>query len=122
MPYKDPARKAQWERLHRAQRLARRRALRRLEADSAAPTAFSEADLSRRDPNARVPSPWLPLALGVGVSFFKPRWGMVLGAGVILIAIAMGLSWVWYFVGGAFIAVSMWSTISARPAGSALSK
>jgi len=122
VPYRDPARKAEWERLHRAQRLVRRRALRRLEADSAAPRAFSDADLGRLDPNALVPSPWLPLALGVGVSFFKPRWGMVLGAGVILIAIAMGLSWVWYFVGGAFIAVSMWSAISARPAGSALSK
>jgi hypothetical protein len=31
MPYKDPERKKEWERLHRPQRLARRRELRRIE-------------------------------------------------------------------------------------------
>jgi len=32
MPYKDPERKRQWERLHRSGRLARRRELRQAEA------------------------------------------------------------------------------------------
>jgi hypothetical protein len=32
MPYKDAKRKTEWERLHRPQRLARRRELRRIEA------------------------------------------------------------------------------------------
>jgi hypothetical protein len=32
MPYKDPERKKEWERLHRAERLARRRQLRQIEA------------------------------------------------------------------------------------------
>ena len=32
MPYKDPARKKEWERLHSTQRLARRRELRRIAA------------------------------------------------------------------------------------------
>ncbi len=32
MPYKDSRRKTEWERLHRPQRLARRRELRRIEA------------------------------------------------------------------------------------------
>ena len=32
MPYKDPERKKEWERLHRPERLARRRELRRTEA------------------------------------------------------------------------------------------
>jgi hypothetical protein len=31
MPYKDPEWKKEWERLHRPQRLARRRELRRIE-------------------------------------------------------------------------------------------
>ena len=33
MPYKDLARKKEWERLHRPQRLARRRELRRIEVE-----------------------------------------------------------------------------------------
>ncbi len=32
MPYKDAKRKTEWERLHRPQRLARRRELRKIEA------------------------------------------------------------------------------------------
>jgi hypothetical protein len=34
MPYKDPTRKREWELRHRAQRLARRRELRRIESAS----------------------------------------------------------------------------------------
>ena len=32
MPYKDPERKKEWERLHRAERVARRRHLRQIES------------------------------------------------------------------------------------------
>ena len=32
MPYKDPERKKEWERVHRAERLVRRRQLRQIEA------------------------------------------------------------------------------------------
>jgi hypothetical protein len=35
MPYKDLERKKEWEHLHRPQRLARRRELRRIEAERA---------------------------------------------------------------------------------------
>jgi len=36
MPYKDVERKKEWERLHRPERLARRRELRRIEAEQQA--------------------------------------------------------------------------------------
>jgi hypothetical protein len=104
MPYKDPVRKAQWERLHHAERLARRRELRRLEVATVAPGGPPGVG-----PNHRVSFPWLPLAIGAGVSFFKPRWGLAIGGGAILYAVIRSRNWVWYFAGAALIAISIWS-------------
>ncbi len=106
MPYKNPVRKAQWERLHRAERLARRRELRRLEVATVAPGG------PRIGPNPRASFLWLPLAVGAGVSFFKPRWGLAIGGGTILYAVIRGRNWAWYFAGAALIAISIWSATS----------
>ncbi len=107
MPYKSAGRKAEWERLHRAERLARRRELRRLEVATVAP-----GGLPHVGPNPRASFPWLPLAVGAGVSFFKPRWGLAIGGGTILYAVIRGRNWVWYFAGAALIAISIRSATS----------
>jgi hypothetical protein len=48
MPYKDPEWKKEWERLHRPQRLARRRELRRIEVTQQAAQPWRFGLLERR--------------------------------------------------------------------------
>jgi hypothetical protein len=60
MPYTNPEHKKQWESLHRAQRLARRRELRRI----AAARKVDQTELSRVEGSA-VGFLWLPIAGGV---------------------------------------------------------
>ena len=65
MPYKDPERKRQWERKHREQRNARRRALRVAET-TATPRNFVPDPAPTRQPTGG----WkdiLGLAVGVGI-------------------------------------------------------
>jgi hypothetical protein len=58
MPYKDPARKMEWERLHRPQRLARRRELRRIAAPQHAtrPEATTTAKMQHYAVGSALPS------------------------------------------------------------------
>ena len=100
MPYRDAARKAQWEREHRAERLARRRELRRIEvshkaAQPVAPDRWSGNDF-----------PWFAVAGGGGLALYNPMLGFAAGS-LVLIAAALGkLGWLWWVVGVFILALA----------------
>lgn len=76
MPYKDPERKQQWEREHREQRIARRRALRLLaQIDRSTHKAIPDPL-----PNLQHTSDWKVIA------------GLVVGFGVVILAGLTGAS------------------------------
>jgi len=67
MPHKDPQAKKEWERLHRPQRLARRRELRRIEAARKAEVSPSQK------PGVRFPDQLEALAAeGANIGFVLP--------------------------------------------------
>ncbi len=72
MPYKDPERKKEWERLHRVERLGRRRELRRIEAAQQA--ARPEASSKGVQPGFLA-----PLVVGGALGAFSPELGIALG-------------------------------------------
>jgi hypothetical protein len=75
MPYKNPEHKKQWESLHRAQRLARRRELRRIdEARRATRPEASEVQASS------APLVWLPIAGSVALASYNPSSRLAQGA------------------------------------------
>jgi hypothetical protein len=69
LPYKDLQRKKEWEHQHRAQRLARRRELRQIEA------AWKEAHPGavRFSPQGTVASFLVPLAAGGALASYDPK-------------------------------------------------
>jgi hypothetical protein len=93
MPYKDPERKKEWERLHRSKRLARRRELRqaeavRLEAHPHAPRLLGGASALL-----------IPLAAGGALAAYNPK--LAIGAGGLTLATAAYYKkdWSWWIVG-----------------------
>ena len=98
MPYKDPERKRQWERLHRSKRIARRRELRQAEAarEDARP------DVPRLQVGAS--SLLLPLAAGSGLAVYNPKLAIGAGGFTLLFAAVYkkDLSW---WIAGVFILV-----------------
>jgi hypothetical protein len=111
MPYKDPQQKRDWEQLHRSQRLARRRELRRIEA------AWREA----RPGAIRVPgsaaSFLLPLAAGGVLATYDPKLAMGAGGLTLLLATAYKKDWRWWIAGVLILAVGIfiqWTKQSAK--------
>lgn len=91
MPYKDPQAKKEWERLHRPQRLARRRELR--QAETAQKGTHHE---SVRDADI---SFLLPVIAGGALAAYSPK--LAIGAGGVTMAIA-GIykkGWSWWVMG-----------------------
>jgi hypothetical protein len=86
MPYKDPERKKEWERLHRPQRQARRRELRQT-ADSQQATRPDATQI-----NGSAAGLLIPLAAGSATPIFKKSWEWwALGVAIL----ALGLFFYW---------------------------
>jgi cell division protein FtsW (lipid II flippase) len=101
MPYKDPQRKREWERLHRPQRLARRRELRRIEA-------VQRADRPEEPSTQSGGLGFLiPIVAGGALAAYDPKLGM--GAGGLTLAVAAFFSkgWRWWVVGIVILAVAL---------------
>jgi hypothetical protein len=94
MPYKDSERKRQWERLHRSERLKRRRELRQIEA-----TRKEAEPESQKVPGGGVSGVLLPLVAGSALTAYNPK--IAIGAGSLTLAAAAVFKkgWSWWIVG-----------------------
>jgi hypothetical protein len=92
MPYEDPERKRQWERLHRSERLARRRELR--QAEVAREEALPEASRLQIGAIGLL----LLLTAGSALGIYNPK--LAIGAGGLTLAAAAlyKKDWTWWFV------------------------
>jgi hypothetical protein len=107
MPYKDPQAKKEWERLHRPQRLARRRELRSIETarKQAYPRTFGAISLLA------------PVVAGGALAAYSPE--LAIGTGGLTLAIA-GIykkGWAWWIVGVLIVALGFffyWSDQNAE--------
>jgi hypothetical protein len=102
MPYKDPERKRQWERLHRSRRLARRRELRQAEA---AAREAAQPDAARLQTGAG--SLLFPLAAGSALAVYNPK--LAIGAGGLTLAAAAlyQKDWSWWIVGLLIVVIGL---------------
>lgn len=108
MPYKDPEQKRAWERLHRFQRLARRRELRRTEA------AREQASPEDGSSGAIETVFLLPVAAGSALAAYNPKLAMLTGGGTLVVAglFKKGLSW-WIF-GALLLAFGLFMQLSGK--------
>lgn len=110
MPYKDVERKREWERLHRPERLARRRELRRIKAaqDEARPKVTG---------NEQIGAGFLiPLVAGGTLATFNPKLGMAVG-GLTLVVAAVGKKGPqWWIVGIVVLFAALFSYFYAENA------
>lgn len=93
MPYKDLERKKEWERLHRTERLARRRELRHAQAveQTARPIEIGRAS----DGIGFV----VPLIAGGALAAWNPKIGMGAGSLTLVVAAVWKKNWAWWLVG-----------------------
>ena len=94
MPYRDLERKKEWERLHRAERLARRRELRRAEAAQQA--TRPEAPSTQHGGLGFL----VPIVAGGALAAYDPKLGMGAGGLTLAIAAIYKKGWTWWIVGG----------------------
>jgi hypothetical protein len=92
-PYKDPERKKEWERLHRRERLTRRRELRHGQA----------LEQTTRPGVARESSGGVgflvPLVAGGALAAWNPMLGMGAGSLTLVVAAVWKKNWAWWLVG-----------------------
>lgn len=93
MPYKDPERKRQWERLHRSTRLVRRRELR--QAEVAREEAQPESSRLLGGPSALL----VPLAAGGALAAYNPKLAIGAGGFTLVAAALYKKDWNWWIVG-----------------------
>jgi len=93
MPYKDPQRKKEWERLHRPQRLERRRELRSVQAAEQVTRPRTTAEASSGIGFL------VPLVAGGALAAYNPKIGMGAGGLTLVAAAIWKKSWTWWFVG-----------------------
>ena len=101
MPYKDLEHKKEWERLHRPQRLARRRELRRIAAAQKA--VRPEVSSARPQRGAGFP---VPPVTGAGLAGYNPKLGMAAGGATLAIAGIFKKGWRWWIVGLVLLAAA----------------
>jgi hypothetical protein len=102
VPYKDPNRKKEWERLNHERRLARRSELRRIhvvEGDSLVRQASQSL--------ASFPLPWLVLGAGSGLALYSPSMGVAAGALILAIAAYNTKGWQWKLIGVVILLISL---------------
>lgn len=93
MPYKDLERKKEWERLHRPERLARRRELRRI----AAAQQPTRPDATGNEHN--FVGFLIPLVAGGALVAYNPKLGMAAGGGTLAIAAIFKKGTAWWILG-----------------------
>ena len=93
MPYKNMERKKEWERLHRTERLARRRELRHVQA--AEPTPQPRAT---RESSGGVGF-LVPLVAGGALAAYNPKLGMGAGSLTLVVTAIWKKNWTWWLVG-----------------------
>src|SRR5215472_7653160 len=101
MPYKDPERKKEWERLHRPERLARRRELRRTEATQPA----TRPDATTTEHN--VAGFLIPSVAGSALAAYNPKLGMAAGGATLAIFAIFKKGWAWWVLGIAILALAL---------------
>jgi hypothetical protein len=101
MPYKDPLRKQEWERLNRPARLARRHELRRIAA------ARETAERVSPQPDHGGSLIWLVLAAGVGLAFYNPRLALGTGTLTLMVAALAKKGWQWWAIGVATLLLAL---------------
>src|SRR5258707_7086266 len=101
MPYKNVERKKEWERLHRSERLARRRELRSIEA-------------VQRAARLEVPSAehgglgfLIPIVAGGALAAYDPRLGIGAGGLTLAIAAIYKKNWSWWTVGAVILVIAL---------------
>jgi hypothetical protein len=101
MPYKDPERKKEWERLHRTERLARRRELRVAQAveQTAQPIAVPKASGGVGFV--------APLIAGGALAAWNPKLGMGAGSLTLVVAAVWKKNWAWWLVGCATLLIAL---------------
>ena len=93
MPYKDLARKKEWEQVHHSERLARRRELRQIEA---ARIAAQPESLSAQDGSTSI---LFPLVAGGALAAYNPKLAMTAGGVTLLVAALYKKDWRWWIAG-----------------------
>jgi hypothetical protein len=93
MPYKNPERKKEWERLHRAERLTRRREQRRTQG-----TEQTTRPAATRESNVGVGF-LVPLVAGGALAAYNPKVGMGAGGLTLVVAAVWKKNWAWWLVG-----------------------
>jgi hypothetical protein len=101
MPYKDPRRKKEWERLHRPERLARRRQLRSIAAAKHA----TRPDATTTQHN--LAGFLIPLVAGGALAAYSPKLGMAAGGTTLAIAAIFKKGWTWWVLGIAILAFAL---------------
>ena len=92
----DPLRKCEWERQHRAARLARRRELRRTDT---ANTMTAAQPVTPTAPNADIGSTWLPVIAGGAIAFFDPKLALGIGSLTLILAAIYKKGGSWWVAG-----------------------
>src|SRR5713226_7122102 len=93
MPYKDPERKKEWERLHRSERLTRRRELRHGQALEQTTRPRATRELSGGVAFL------VPLVAGGALAAYNPKLGMGTGGLTLVVAAVWKKNWAWWLVG-----------------------
>jgi hypothetical protein len=93
MPYKDPERKKDWEQLHRAERLARRRELRHGQA-----VEQTTRPRAPRESSGGVVF-LVPLVAGGALAAYNPKLGMGAGGLTLVVAAVWEKNWAWWLAG-----------------------
>ena len=93
MPYRDAERKKEWERLHRTERLSRRRELRHEQA-------LEQTTRHRvtRESSGGVGF-LVPLVAGGALAAWNPMLGMGAGSLTLVVAAVWKKNWAWWLVG-----------------------
>jgi hypothetical protein len=115
MPYKDPQRKKEWERLHRTERLARRREQRQVQTveQTVRPRVVGNTSVGFV----------VPLIAGGALAAWNPKIGMGAGSLTVVVAAVWKKNWAWWLVGCVtlFVALLFYFTNNEKtdnPAGS----
>ena len=107
MPHKDPEREKEWERIHRAERLARRRELRRI---GSRPIDAPQVEPQRNAPKVEVAglAVLFPVIAGsVFAAAHSPRAGIAVGGLTLVSAVVFKKSQAWWLVGCVTLLVAL---------------
>jgi hypothetical protein len=93
MPYKDPERKKEWERLHRTERVARRREQRFAGSVEQTPRPIADREVTVGVGFV------VPLVAGGALAAWNPKIGIGAGGLTLVVATVWKKNWAWWLVG-----------------------